>query len=86
MSIEEYFNPTTEQNTRGMCAYSVGGISQCTAVIGTNGIKIYKSSKMQDLKLRLMRLPVRLTFSPWRLKILVQSPLWPLWGTDFYMI
>ena len=26
MSIEEYFNPTTEQNTRGMCAYSLGGI------------------------------------------------------------
>ena len=39
MSIEEYFNPSTEQNTRGMCAYSVGGISQCTAVIGTSGIK-----------------------------------------------
>ena len=64
MSIEEYFNPTTEQNTRGMCAYSVGGISQCTAVIGINGIEIYKSSKMQGSKFRLIRLPVRLTFSP----------------------
>ena len=40
MSIEEYFNPSTEQNTRGMCAYSVGGISQCTAVIGINDIEI----------------------------------------------
>ena len=65
MSIEEYFNPSTEQNTRGMCAYSVGGISQCTAVIGTNGIKIYKSSKMHGSKLRLIWLPVQLTFSPW---------------------
>ena len=50
MSIEEYFNPSTEQNTRGMCAYSVSGISQCTAVIGIKGIKIYKSGKMQGLK------------------------------------